>query len=56
MVRHGDDLVKWVVHATFPAEEPGVTTVNADDMVVSGAPNIRRLLDPTGKFGHWHPE
>ena len=33
MVRHGDasghDLVKWVVNATFLAEQPGVAAANA---------------------------
>ena len=55
MVRHGDDqwydLVKWVVNATFLAEELGVTSANADSMMGSSDPNIQRLLGATGEFG-----
>ena len=55
MVRHGDDqwydLVKWVVNATFLAEELGVTSANADAMKASGNPNVQRLLGVTGEFG-----
>ena len=55
MVRHGDDqwydLVKWVVNATFLAEELGVTSANAEAMKGSSNPNVQRLLGVTGEFG-----
>jgi general L-amino acid transport system substrate-binding protein len=44
----GDDqwfnIVKWVVYATFQAEEFGVTSKNVDDMTKSPNPDIKRLL------------
>jgi general L-amino acid transport system substrate-binding protein len=48
-VRHGDDqwfdIVKWVVYATFMAEEYGVTAANADEQAISNEdPNVQRLL------------
>ncbi|MCA9837524.1 MAG: amino acid ABC transporter substrate-binding protein [Trueperaceae bacterium] len=48
-VRHGDDqffdIVKWVVFATFAAEEYGITSENVDDVMISTQDsNIKRLL------------
>ena len=48
-VRHGDDqwfdIVKWVVYATFMAEEHGITAANADEQAISNEdPNVQRLL------------
>jgi general L-amino acid transport system substrate-binding protein len=47
-VLHGDDqwydVVKWVVFATFTAEEYGVTSANVDAARASINPEIRRLL------------
>jgi len=44
----GDDqwynVVKWVVFATFQAEESGVTSKNVDEMAKSKDPVISRLL------------
>jgi len=44
----GDDqwfnVVKWVVYATFQAEESGITTKNVDEMTNSADPVIKRLL------------
>ena len=55
MVRHGDnqweDIVRWVVYATFLAEELGVSSANVDSMMESSDPNIRRLLGVDGEFG-----
>jgi len=55
MVRHGDnqweDIVRWVVYATFLAEEMGVSSANVDSMMESTDPNIRRLLGVDGEFG-----
>ncbi len=55
MVRHGDnqweDIVRWVVYATFLAEELGVSSANVDSMMDSNDPNIRRMLGVDGEFG-----
>lgn len=54
-VRHGDDtwydIVKWVVYATFAAEEYGVTSANVDDFLASDDPSIRKLLGLEGEMG-----
>ncbi len=54
-VRQGDDqwydLVKWVVYATFDAEELGVTSQNAEEMKASDDVNIQSLLGTTGDYG-----
>lgn len=54
-VRQGDDqwydLVKWVVYATFNAEELGVTSENADEMRSSEDVDIQSLLGATGDYG-----
>ncbi len=55
IVRHGDnqwaDIVRWVVYATFLAEELGVSSANVDSMMDSDDPRIRRLLGMDGEFG-----
>jgi general L-amino acid transport system substrate-binding protein len=54
-VRHGDqrwaDIVKWTHFAMVEAEEFGVTSANADQMLASPNPNIQRLLGRTGGLG-----
>jgi general L-amino acid transport system substrate-binding protein len=54
-VRHGDnqwgDIVRWVHYALVNAEELGVTKANADQMMKSDNPEIKRLLGTEGKFG-----
>ncbi len=51
----GDDqwfnVVKWVVFATFQAEESGITSSNVQDMVGSEDPVIARLLGGEGDLG-----
>ena len=55
MVRHGDDqwfdLVKWSFIAMIEAEEYGVTSKNADEMLKSPNPGIQRLLGATPGMG-----
>ncbi|MGL4716247.1 MAG: amino acid ABC transporter substrate-binding protein [Aeromonas sp.] len=47
-VRQGDDqwfkVVRWSLYAMLNAEEAGVTSANADEMLKSTNPDIRRLL------------
>jgi general L-amino acid transport system substrate-binding protein len=54
-VRQGDDtwedIVRWTHYAMIDAEELGVNQNNADDMLKSDAPDIRRLLGVEGQFG-----
>ncbi|NWG24644.1 MAG: amino acid ABC transporter substrate-binding protein [Pseudorhodoplanes sp.] len=54
-VRHGDDqwfdIVKWTLFAMINAEDLGVTKANADDMLKSDNPEIKRLLGTEGKHG-----
>jgi general L-amino acid transport system substrate-binding protein len=54
-VRHGDDqwfdIVKWVHFAMVNAEELGITSKNADDMMKSDNPDIRRFVGTEGNFG-----
>lgn len=55
-VRHGDDqwldIVKWVVFATFAAEEYGVTSENVEEIRnTTENPEIRRLLGVEGDLG-----
>ncbi len=45
------NLVKWSHFAMINAEELGVTQGNADEMLKSANPEIRRLLGVEGKFG-----
>ena len=55
VVRQGDDqwfsIVKWVHFAMINAEEMGVTSANADEMLGSTDPNVMRLLGKEGTFG-----
>lgn len=54
-VRHGDDqwydITKWVVYATFNAEELNVSQKNVDEMLNSQDPNVQRLLGKSGDLG-----
>ncbi|ETA50606.1 amino acid ABC transporter substrate-binding protein [Ponticoccus alexandrii] len=54
-VRQGDDqwydIVKWVVYATFNAEELGVTSENAEEMRSSDDVDVMSLLGTTGDYG-----
>jgi len=54
-VRHGDeewnDIVRWTVYALIEAEERGVTQKNADEMLRSDDPTIKRLLGATPGMG-----
>ncbi|MCW5691312.1 MAG: amino acid ABC transporter substrate-binding protein [Pseudolabrys sp.] len=54
-VRHGDDqwfdVVKWTLFAMIDAEDLGVDSKNADEMMKSNNPEIRRLLGVEGNFG-----
>ncbi|NPA91007.1 MAG: amino acid ABC transporter substrate-binding protein [Chloroflexi bacterium] len=45
------DVVKWVVFATFQAEEFGITSQNVDDFKNSDNPGIRRFLGLEGDLG-----
>ncbi len=55
VVRHGDDqwfdIVKWMVFATFQAEESGVNSQNVDEMKNAEDPSIRKLLGVEGDMG-----
>lgn len=48
VVRHGDDqwydIVKWIVFATFQAEEYGMTSRNLAEFEKSSDPDIRKFL------------
>jgi general L-amino acid transport system substrate-binding protein len=48
VVRHGDhqwkDIVTWVVYALIEAEESGITQANADQLLKSEDPAVRRFL------------
>jgi general L-amino acid transport system substrate-binding protein len=54
-VRQGDDkwfnIVRWSGYAMVQAEELGVTSKNADEMLKSTNPEIKRLLGVEGDFG-----
>jgi len=54
LTRHGDDewfdVVKWVVFATFFAEEHGITQANVDTFT-SENPEVRRFLGLEGGMG-----
>lgn len=54
-VRHGDEqwteIVRWTVFALIEAEELGITSANAEAMLGSDNPAIRRLLGVTGDHG-----
>ncbi len=55
VVRQGDDqwfnIVKWSLFAMINAEEYGLTSANADDMLKSTNPNVRRILGLEGPKG-----
>jgi general L-amino acid transport system substrate-binding protein len=56
MVRRADDqwmdIVRWSMMAMFEAEENGVTSANADEMLASSTnATVQRLLGKTGDFG-----
>jgi general L-amino acid transport system substrate-binding protein len=54
-VRKGDqqwyDVMRWTVYALMLAEELGVTQANAEQMLSSTNPDVRRLLGASGDFG-----
>lgn len=55
-VRAGDDqwfdIIKWVTHATFNAEEWGVSSKNVDDMKANSSDiNVQRLLGVKDDLG-----
>jgi general L-amino acid transport system substrate-binding protein len=54
-IRQGDqqwgDLCRWTLFALVNAEELGVNSKNADAMLNSTSPEIRRLLGKEGAFG-----
>ncbi|AZL85233.1 amino acid ABC transporter substrate-binding protein [Aliivibrio salmonicida] len=55
VVRQGDDkwfnINKWVLSAMINAEEYGITSANADQMLKSKDPNIKRILGVDGPKG-----
>jgi general L-amino acid transport system substrate-binding protein len=56
MVRRADDqwldVVRWSMMAMLEAEELGVTSANADQMLAESTnPTVQRLLGKTGDFG-----
>lgn len=54
-VRQGDDqwfdIVRWSIYVMIGAEELGITKANAQDMLQSKNPDVRRLLGVEGNFG-----
>lgn len=54
-VRQGDDqwndIVRWTIFALIEAEELGVTSQNAEQLLTSDNPAIRRLLGNAGDHG-----
>ncbi|MBT3322377.1 MAG: amino acid ABC transporter substrate-binding protein [Anaerolineae bacterium] len=56
VVRHGDDqwfdIVQWTVFATFFAEEHGITSANADDMMANTkSPSEKKFFGTEGELG-----
>ncbi|WP_240775999.1 amino acid ABC transporter substrate-binding protein [Nitrincola schmidtii] len=55
VVRQGDDvwfnIVKWTLFAKINAEEMGITTVNAEEMLSSDDPSVQRFLGVSGNMG-----
>jgi len=45
------DVIRWVVYATFYAEELGVNQANVDDKLANGDTNTKRFLGGTGSLG-----
>jgi general L-amino acid transport system substrate-binding protein len=54
-IRKGDqqwyDIMRWTIYALMLAEELGVTQANAEQMLNSTNPDVRRLLGNVGDFG-----
>ncbi len=55
LVRHGDnqwgDIVRWTLNAMISGEELGITQANADSMMSSNNPEVKRLLGSEGNLG-----
>lgn len=56
MLRRGDDelyaIARWILFATLEAEEKGVTSENAADMLANSSdPTVQRLLGGSGEMG-----
>lgn len=55
VVRHGDEqwteIVRWTIFALIEAEELGITSANAESMLLNENPSIRRLLGVVGDHG-----
>lgn len=55
VVRQDDDkwfnVAKWTLNAMINAEEYGITSANADEMLKSNDPNIKRILGVDGPKG-----
>ncbi|MEW6049353.1 MAG: amino acid ABC transporter substrate-binding protein [Bacillota bacterium] len=55
VVAHGDDqwydVIKWVVYATFFAEEMGIASNNVDSFRNTRNPEVRRFLGLEGNLG-----
>ncbi len=55
VVRQDDDqwfnIAKWTLSAMINAEEYGITSKNADDMLKSDNPNVKRILGVDGPKG-----
>ncbi|MFK7892651.1 MAG: amino acid ABC transporter substrate-binding protein [Granulosicoccus sp.] len=55
LVRHGDsqwgDIARWTLNCMINAEEAGITSGNAGDMMSSSDPNIKRILGVEGDLG-----
>lgn len=55
IVRQGDrpfaEIVRWSLYAMIQAEELGVTSKNADEMLKSSHPGVKRLLGVTPGIG-----
>ncbi len=45
------DVVRWVVYATWYAEELGITQANVDAKLANGSVNEKRFLGGTGSLG-----
>ncbi|HZQ08424.1 MAG TPA: amino acid ABC transporter substrate-binding protein [Anaerolineae bacterium] len=45
------DVIRWVVYATWYAEELGVNKANVDDKLANGDTNTKRFLGATGSLG-----
>lgn len=45
------DVVRWVVYATWYAEELGINKANVDGMLANGSTNAKRFLGGTGSLG-----